>query len=453
MRGHLTKETRLSISIIRLRKSVSKLRLRVKELTLKLREQDSYIARLEAKLEDKESQRKELLSYLYKPAKKDNPDRKPRGKKPGSEGFHRPKPKPEEITEKHTYSLTRCPSCRGPVGEVVDSVTKYEEDIVLVPRKTVKEITITRHWCPQCESYMRSPNVPPISRIGLKTLGYILYARYRLRLPLGKIRDSLSDLHGLNISEGEIVSKLKEAETMFGKDYEAIKTLIRSAKVVHADETGWRMDGYGWWLWAFVGEKGIQYILEDTRGKGVAEEALGDKKDRVLVSDGYGVYRNIPGYKQQCWVHLLRSARIHAPVLYDVLAILYHRLLIELERPLKDRDKEYFKRKLNRLTEIKEQERGCLKVQTRIKRDRDALLTCLDYEGVLPENNTAERAIRPQVVMRKIFGGSHSIDGARAHAVNTSVIETMRMRNPDKGFFEVMLPLLEKRREEMHENR
>jgi len=81
-------------------------------------------------------------------------------------------------------------------------------------------------------------------------------------------------------------------------------------------------------------------------------------------------------------------------------------------------------------------------------RDRDPLLTCLDYEGVLPENNTAERAIRPQVVMRKIFGGSRSLDGAKAHEVNTSVIETMRKQNPDKNFFEIMLPLLEKRAEE-----
>lgn len=93
-----------------------------------------------------------------------------------------------------------------------------------------------------------------------------------------------------------------------------------------------------------------------------------------------------------------------------------------------------------------------LKIQARIIRDRDSLLTCLDYEDVLPENNTAERAIRPQVVMRKIFGGSRSLDGARAHAVNTSVIETMRKQNPDSDFFEIMLPLLEKRIKERHDN-
>lgn len=442
----------MEISLTRLKTSVANLRLKLRNLTRQLKEKDHRIAELEAKLEDKEAQRKELLSYLYKPNKKDRSDSKPRGKKPGALGFHRPKPKPEDITERRTYTLTACPGCKGPVGGVVDSVTKYEEDITLVPRKTVKEITITRHWCPRCETYVKSPDVPPISKIGLKTLGYILYARYRLRLPLDKIKESLSDLHGLKISEGEIVAKLQEAETMFGKDYEAIKELIRHAKVVYADETGWRMDGRHWWLWAFVTERGIQYILEDTRGKGVPERALGDKTNRIIVSDGYAAYKNLPGDKQQCWVHLLRSAKLYSPGLYHKLASLYHRLLIELEKPLDDRDKTYFRTNLRILTDKKTSDSGELKVIARITRDQSTLLTCLDYKGVLPENNTAERAIRPQVVMRKIFGGSRSLDGAKAHAINTSVIETMRKQNPDKNFFEIMLPLLEKRTKEQREN-
>lgn len=452
MKGYLTKEIRLSISVTRLKASVVKLRLLVKELTQKLKEKDKRIAQLEDKLADKEGQRKELLSYLYKPNRTDNPDKKLLGKKPGSIGYHRPKPKPEEVTERHTYTLTRCPGCRGPVSQAVDQVIKYEEDIVLVPHKSVKEFTITRHWCPKCETYVKSPQAPPISRIGLTTLGYILYARYRLRLPLNKIKESLSDLHSLKISEGEIVLKLQEAEIMFGKDYETIKALIQSAKVVYADETGWRMDGHNWWLWAFVNERGIQYILEDTRGKGIAEKALGDKKDRVIISDGYAAYKNLPGDKQQCWVHLLRSAKIHSPPLYCKLAILYHKLLMELEKPPDDRDKQYFKNGLDALAEKRDQDSGNLKIQARITRDRDVLLTCLDYEGVKPENNTAEQAIRPQVVMRKIFGGSRSLNGARAHAVNTSVIETMRKQNPDSNFFKIMLPLLEKRIKERHDS-
>lgn len=86
MRGNLTKETRLGISVTRLKASVVKLRLQVKELTLQLKERDARIAQLTAKLEDKDSQRKELLTYLYKPKRKDRIG-KPRGKKPGTTDF------------------------------------------------------------------------------------------------------------------------------------------------------------------------------------------------------------------------------------------------------------------------------------------------------------------------------------------------------------------------------
>lgn len=448
MKGYLSREIRLQISVDRLKKSNDILRLQIKELMTKIKEKDRHIAELEVKLEDKEAQRKELLSYLYKPNKEEGKS-KPRGKKPGALGFHRSKPNESEITERRTYTPRHCPICRNPVGHAIDSVVKYEEDIVLVPRKTIKEFTITRHWCGNCQTFVRSPDVPPISRIGLKTLGYILYARYRLRLPIEKIKESLHDLHNFKISEGEIVAKLREAETMFGKDFDAISALIQQSHVVYADETGWRMDGENWWLWAFTTEKGTQYLLENTRGKGVAERALGEKKDRVIVSDGYAVYKNLAGTKQQCWVHLLRTAKLRSPPLYHELALLYHNLLLELEKPFSLRHRKYFEQKLNELSTKAYSDNLSGKVQARIKRDKDALLTCLSYTDVLPENNTAERAIRPQVVMRKIFGGSRSVDGARAHQVNSSVLETLRKQNPDTNFFDVIMPLLEKRRSEL----
>lgn len=448
MRGHLSREVRLEISNTRLKTGILNLRLKVKDLTLKLKEKDRKISELEAKLTDREAQRKELLSYLYKPGKKDR-ESKPRGKKPGTPAYHRPIPSDNSVTQEYTYTLKQCPICKEAVGGVVDTVIKYVEDIALKPHPTVTKHTITRHWCSHCETYVKSPDVPPITRIGIKTMGYVLYARYRLRLPIQKIQESLSDLYDFRISEGEIVAVLKDAETLFGKDYEAISVLIQKAATVYADETGWRMDGHNWWLWVFATTNGTQYVIEDTRGKGVPEKVLGKKEDRVIISDGYAAYQNLPGDKQQCWVHLLRAAKLHSLKLYEDLVTLYKKLLLELERPLPYRDKEKFQKRLAALIAQAYPEPTAKKVQTRMKRHQAVLFTCLNYESVLPENNTAERAIRPQVVMRKIFGGSRSLAGTKAHQVNSSVIETMRKQNPNANFFDVVLPLLEKRRSEL----
>ncbi len=69
----------------------------------------------------------------------------------------------------------------------------------------------------------------------------------------------------------------------------------------------------------------------------------------------------------------------------------------------------------------------------------------MKYDSVLPENNTAERAIRNHVVMRKIFGGSRSLSAAQTMGVNTSVIDTLLMQNPGRSFFESVLPRLKER--------
>lgn len=449
MRGYLSKETRLQISVARLKNVVSKLRKIVAELMRSNKEKDRRIAELEARLEDKEAQRKHLLTFLYKPGKEKGEGKKA-GKKPGAPAFRRPLPKPETISNTKTFILHHCPICKKPVGDPVDSVEKYEEDIELAPRLKTTKYIITRHWCGHCETYVKSPDVPPIPRIGLNVLGYILYARYRLRLPIEKIKESLLDLHDFRISEGEVVEKLKEAEGLFGKDHEAIIELIQQAKVVYADETGWRMNGENWWLWAYVTDAGIRFQLKMTRGKGVPKAALGEKQDRVIISDGYAAYQNLPGDKQQCWVHLLRVAKEASFLLYTDLVQLYQKLGEALTKPVPERDRGSFEKRLEIIQQRAYKDAGAAKVQERIGRHAPYLFTCLSYENVLPENNPAERAIRPQVILRKIFGGCRSPDGAQTHAVNTSVLETLRKRNPNASFFDVVLPLLHQRLQEKH---
>jgi len=429
----------------------------IKDLRHQLANKDLYIAELETKLLEKEAQRKVLAAKLWKAKKKRSQDvaeqtgkAKP-GAQPGHQANRRPVPAPETITDRQIFDLSVCPSCKNTVGNVVDKVEKYQEDIDLAPRnKIVRHYTITRHWCGHCQEYVRPVNTPAqnLRRFGPNVMGYILYARYRLRLPLLKIQESLNDLHDFQLSEGEIQNQLAEAKDSFGDQYELICELIKSAKVVYADESGWRMDGDNWYIWAFVSPEdgAIRYEVAETRGGSIAKEALGDKADRVIVSDGYSVYNSLPGSNQQCWVHLIRVAKEKTKQLYGELCELYAALLLELAKPVTDRDKQYFHDQLTSLqTKVyREQTEPLAKeVQARITRHNDQLLVCLDHEGVLPENNTAERAIRPQVILRKIFGGNRSPTGAKTHAVNTSVIATKLKQNPDKTFFEVMLPLIQ----------
>lgn len=452
LRGKLSNEVRLRIAVTKLLKKTEKLEKALQISEEKNKEKDKLIAQLQRKLEDKESQRKELISYLYKPNKK-SAEKKAPGKKPGAKAFHRPMPQESDVTMTASFPLTKCPICKLSVGEAADTVVRYEEDIDIAPKKIVRKYVIGRHWCGNCETFVRSSQIPPITRIGINTMGYILYARYRLRLPLSKIKESLVDLHDFRISEGEISEKLAEAESLFGKDHEKIIEVIKQSKVVYADETGWRMNGNNFWLWVFKTDKGTRYVIEESRGRRVAERALGEKADRVIISDGYSAYSKIAGENQQCWVHLLRVAKPASFLLYNDLAGVYRDICLELNKKISERAPPLFEKRLEDILEKKYKETQAEKVQGRLRRHLKNLLICLNHENVLPENNTAERAIRPQVVMRKIFGGSRSIKGSSAHAVNSSVIETARQKNPNQSFFQAIMPILEKRRNQLHKQK
>lgn len=451
---------------------IAKLETLLRQKDEQLAVKDTRIAELKQALLDKEAQRKALSAKLWK-AKKDRSAKQAEqtgANKPGAQAGHearrRPIPADADVTDRAVFDLAKCPACKHQVGDVVDKVEKYQEDIDIAPRqKIVRHYTITRHWCPNCQEYVRPLDTPAqnLRRFGPNVMGYILYARYRLRLPLLKIQESLRDLHDFEISEGEIVAQLDDAKDMFGEQYDLICELIRTAKVVYADESGWRMDGDSWYIWAFVDKESgaIRYELAETRGGSVAKEALGGTADQVIVSDGYGTYNSTDSPNQQCWVHLIRVAKEKAglaKLLYGDLCALYASLLLVLSKPNAERTTEEKLAIRGQLAVIQAKDYNTNKrtgkpmrepveplakeVQARIARHQDQLLVCLDYDDVLPENNTAERAIRPQVILRKIFGGNRSPTGAKAHAINTSVITTKLNQNPSKSFFEVMLPLI-----------
>ena len=136
MRGQLSREIRLQIVVTKLRNNVKRYHLKIKEQADLLKEKDRKIAELVAKLTNKESQRKELLTYLYKPGKKDG-ESLPRGKKPGGPAYHRPKPKDEDVAQEWSYSIKQCPICKQGEGDTVDTVIKYTEDIDLKPKPVI----------------------------------------------------------------------------------------------------------------------------------------------------------------------------------------------------------------------------------------------------------------------------------------------------------------------------
>ena len=72
-----------------------------------------------------------------------------------------------------------------------------------------------------------------------------------------------------------------------------------------------------------------------------------------------------------------------------------------------------------------------LRLAKRLRKHRDGLFTFLDKPEVPFDNNLAERAIRPVVILRKNSQSNHSEHGAATQAVLMSICRTLKRRGLD----------------------
>ncbi|MDI6643011.1 MAG: transposase, partial [Candidatus Hodarchaeaceae archaeon] len=70
--------------------------------------------------------------------------------------------------------------------------------------------------------------------------------------------------------------------------------------------------------------------------------------------------------------------------------------------------------------------KNCRRICKLLRKHREGLFTFLDVEGVGWNNNEAERALRPSVVVRKNSYGSKSELGARNHAILMTIGENCK---------------------------
>ena len=353
---------------------------------------------------------------------------------------------PAHIDLRKNVSLKECPDCHGSVSSPQSSRVRLVEDIVLNPKTAVTEWTITRHFCVRCEKLVAAqvPGVLPRAQLGPNTLTLVVIAKYRWNLPYTKICDVLSLSYGLHVSEGEIAHLLSSAAALTGEKWREITEAVKLGKRVHCDETGWYIDGEKGWAHVFSSESVTLYVIHETRGKGVAEKALGENFQGTRITDCLANYKNLPGDHQICWEHLTREAyeneeresneeRQRLSREFDAI---YARLRKETNPATWDTEnaqkaKGWCEQKVESLLSCSWHDPPSRKLIERLVSFRSALFTCLDHPGVPPDNNEAERCLRKLAVQRKISGGNRSWKHALIHAKIMSVVETLRKEGED----------------------
>src|SRR6266480_7434467 len=128
-----------------------------------------------------------------------------------------------------------------------------------------------------------------------------------MRLPLRQLRDALRDLHGFEVSLGELVELLHRIREYAQPVLSDLKAQIRASPAVQADETGWREDGDNGYIWSACPPTLRYYEYHHSRSGDIVKALIGPDFAGVLGSDFYAGYNSHQGLHQRCWVHYLRD--------------------------------------------------------------------------------------------------------------------------------------------------
>jgi transposase len=385
------------------------------------------------------------LPAFVKPAR---PKRAKAARRRREQGFGRRRAVPTRVVE---HALAACPDCGAALdgGEVVRRRQVWH--IPPAPVEVVEHVA-RRRACPQCGR----AHTPPLDlgdavfgqqRLSSDTLAYIAALRAVGRLPLRAIRWLLEARHGLRLSLGGLAGILRAVADRAAPALEDLRARVRGSPVVHADETGWREDGANGYAWFFGTPEHRYFHRAASRGSAVVREVLGDGFDGVLVSDFYAAYNVHEGAHQRCWAHLLRDAhdlRAAHPADADVAAWAdgLHALYLEATRQatvdLGEAARlaawDTLERRLAALCRpywaadcAAPQAALCRRVDLFL----DELLMFVADPAVPPDNNLAERSLRPLVIARKVSGGSRSPEGSRVRMALASLFATWTAQGRD----------------------
>ncbi len=369
------------------------------------------------------------------------------GRKPGHPGSRRSTP--DRVDERKVHRAECCPHCLGALQRCNTTRTRYTEDIPADIQPVVTEHTIHRDWCPCCRKQVEPvvPDALPGSQIGNRVLTLSAWLHYGLGQTLDHVVDVFNHHLQFQVTPGGLLQQCYRLQEILFPWYQQIQEQALNSAVLHADETGWRVNGQGHWLWCFSSERCTYYLIDRQRGRPVLARFFRREFQGTLVTDFWGAYNAVVCSRRQvCLAHLLRDLKHveqykHPSPQWPKFAKKLRRLLGDAMR-LKRRQaelpqEEYTSRRnclhtrLDELIATPWKDSQAQRLLKRFRRHRQHLFTFLDDPAVPFDNNHGERAIRPAVIIRKNIYGNRSQRGADTQAVLMSIYRTLKQRGHD----------------------
>jgi len=427
-------------------------------------EKDALIATLLSRLDamDKriaalEEENAALRAKLNLPPKTpDNSSTPPsQGHKASGEASSKPKDKPHagahrplhpNPTAKRDVMAAQCQHCAADVSAVTQTaVQRYDRIDIPEIKPDVTRVTLHGGICPCCARRFKAVpprGLEPGSPFGPNLRALAIYLRASHAVSFDRLARLMSDLLGLDISDGALVNILGDSREAFAEQTDLIRARLLSGSVLQSDETGMRVGKKTWWTWVFHHGKDCCFVAAPSRGKNVVEAFLGSHRPDYWVSDRLAAQMGWATKEHQvCLAHLLRDVQYaidagdnaFAPPLAKLLrqACAIGRRRENLADATLRSYAAKLDNKLDELLRIAPHGNEGEKLLRMIKKWRQHLFVFVTNRNLPATNNGSEQAIRPCVIFRKVTNCFRSEWGAKLYADIRSVLETARRRAID----------------------
>jgi len=391
-------------------------------------------------------------------AKRTRSLRRPSGRKPGGQVGHYGETlqlceRPNRVVE---HRPQECRSCHAPLDSAQVVGHRRQQVVEVVPAKLrVTEHRLAVLRCRACGKTARGEFEGAVRsgvQYGPGVKARVLYLQQYQLLPYARTAEAMRDLFGCALSSGTVANIVRECADALLETELKIKRGLRRSALIHADETGLRVEGRLQYVHVTSNARLTHYTAAAGRGKTAIEEAGVLPRYRgTCVHDGWPAYSFYTQCRHAlCGAHLLRELTFFAELSEETKAWaaplkgLLLEMKAEVERVAAEGGRQVAGEKLAELTgayvrliaegleaqpppgvpePVRKQARNLL---LRLERRKGEVLLFLTDPRVPFDNNQAERDLRMVKLQQKIGGCFRNEEGARRFCRIRSYLSTMR---------------------------
>jgi transposase len=338
-------------------------------------------------------------------------------------------------------TVKSCAGCGKEIAELAQVLMERYDKIEIPPIKPIVT-RVERYGC-KCDrcGEQQIANVPvgmeSGSPFGDRIAALVTTMRYSHGISYSRMQQMMSEIFGLEISEGAIANILTRVKGKLETEVEGILKAVRGSRLVCSDETSARVNGKNEWEWVFQNEQVCFHIIRPSRGGDVIREVMADQQPEVWVSDLYSAQKTHPATEWQvCLAHQLRDCQYGIDAGDTIFSGRMKKLLLRafvIQRRWSDlaettryqyRCRLY--RDLEAILALSPTQEDGVRLQNRYLELRENLFLFLDDPTIPPTNNASEQALRWSVIFRKITNGFRSNWGRDLFAMIRSIVNTGR---------------------------